>query len=450
MSRVVRSSKFRHVFGTPFKREECYDELKVTRSAWDSNYVAANPSYFAVIWESGGGGSFAVVPYSQSGKVDPKLPLISGHKLPVLDLDWNPFNDSLIASASEDCYVKIWSIPEGGLKETMSEPVQNLAGHKRKVGTVQFNPVANNILASTSSDFSVKVWDIEKGSAAYSLDGAHADIIQSADWSYNGSQIVTSCKDKKIRIVDPRSNSVAAEAEGHQGIKGSRAIWLGNREKIFSVGFTKTSEREYCLWDPKDMSKPVVRTSVDSAAGILMPFYDNDTSVLFLAGKGDGNIRYYEIVDEAPYIHYLTEFKTNTPQRGLCFLPKRALNVSDCEIARALKVGVKSVEPISFQVPRKSDIFQDDLFPDCFAGEPALSSEEWKSGKDSAPKTRSLAPGFVAKKQNTEINFSKQVEEKPLTEKELKEEVEKLTKRVSYLEAEIIKKDAKIKELSGQ
>lgn len=29
-----------------------------------------------------------------------------------------------------------------------------------------------------------------------------------------------------------------------------------------------------------------------------MPFFDEDTSVLFLAGKGDGNIRYYEIVNE--------------------------------------------------------------------------------------------------------------------------------------------------------
>ncbi len=84
-----------------------------------------------------------------------------------------------------------------------------------------------------------------------------------------------------------------------------------------------------------------------------MPFFDNDTNVLFLAGKGDGNIRYYEIVDDAPYIHYLSEFKSNVPQRGMCMLPKRAVNVSECEIVRVLKLGVKLVEPISFQVPRK-------------------------------------------------------------------------------------------------
>jgi len=229
-------------------------------------------------------------------------------------------------------------------------------------------------------------------------------------------------------------------------VKPGRAIWI--RDKIFSCGFSKTSEREICFWDPKDLSKPLLRQQVDSASGGLMPFYDADTSVLFLAGKGDGNIRFYEVVDEAPYIHYLSEFKSSTPQRGMCMLPKRGVNVSDNEIVRMLKVGVKLVEPISFQVPRKSEIFQDDIYPDCFSGEYSLTGDEWASGKVAEQKRRSMAPGFVAKKVVAEFNPVQQ-EEKSLSEKELKDEVDRLTKRVAFLEAEIIKRDAKIKELSG-
>jgi len=448
MSRVVRSSKFRHVFGTPAKKEEAYDELKVTRSAWDTNLICANPSYFAVLWESGGGGSFAVIPYSLTGKVDPKLPLVTGHKSPVLDIDFNPFNDNLIASASEDCTVKIWGIPEGGLKENLNDPLQNLSGHKRKVGTVQFNPVANNILCTSSTDFSVKIWDIEKGSANLTVDGQHSDIINSADWNTNGSLLATACKDKKIRVVDPRQNKVASEApDAHQGVKGSRAIWL--KDRIFSVGFSKMSEREYCIWDSKDLSKPLLRQTIDSASGSIMPFFDRDTSILFLAGKGDGNIRYYEIVDEAPYMHYLSEYKSATPQRGMCMIPKRAVNVSENEIVRMLKLSVKMMEPISFQVPRKSDLFQDDLFPDCPSGEPALAADEWLSGKNAEPKLRSMSPGFVQKKVVQDFNPVQKQEEKPMSEKELKDEIDRLGKRVAYLEAELIKKDAKIKELGG-
>jgi len=294
----------------------------------------------------------------------------------------------------------------------------------------------------------VKIWDIEKGSNSLSIDAQHTDIVNSSDWNENGSLICTASKDKKLRVIDPRANKVVGEGEAHQGIKASRAIWL--RDKIFTVGFSKLSEREYAIWDSKDLSKPLSRQSIDSASGAIMPFFDKDTNVLFLAGKGDGNIRYYEIVDEAPYIYYLTEFKSATPQRGMCMMPKRAVNVSDCEIDRLMKLGVKTMEPISFQVPRKSDIFQDDLFPDCFSGDYSLTGDEWISGKNAQQKTRPMAPGFVpGKKVAAEFNPVQQTEEKPMSEKELKEEVEKLQKRVAYLEAELVKKDAKIKELSA-
>lgn len=37
--RFVRASKYRHVFGQPAKRELCYDNIKVTTNAWDSNII---------------------------------------------------------------------------------------------------------------------------------------------------------------------------------------------------------------------------------------------------------------------------------------------------------------------------------------------------------------------------------------------------------------------------
>jgi len=258
----------------------------------------------------------------------------------------------------------------------------------------------------------------------------------------------TISKDKKLRIIDPRKNAISSEVEAHQGIKGSRAVWLSD-SRVLSSGFSKTSEREFCLWDLREFTKPLTKTMVDSASGLLMPFFDNDTSMLYLVGKGDGNIRYYEVVDEAPYIHYLTEFQSKTPQRGCCFVPKRAVNVSDCEVARILKVGVKLVEPISFQVPRKSDLFQDDLFPDCFSGEPTLSGDEWLAGKNGNAKTRSMAPGFVKKEIKSDFNPTKQQEEKPMSENQMKDTIDKLTKRVTYLESELVKRDARIKELES-
>lgn len=450
MSKFVRSSKYRHVFGTPNKKENTYDNVKVTRSAWDSNKVKVNPKFVGICWEAGGGGSVAVIPQEVQGKMKPDFPLVSGHKAPVLDIDFNPFNDNILATGSEDAYVKVWFIPDGGLTEHATESAQVLQGHRRKVGTVDFNPVASNVLATSSTDFSLKLWDIEKGNELLNITH-HADIIQCVAWNYDGSLLATTCKDKKLRIFDPRSSTVAHEVEGHQGVKGSRACWLGKTNRIFTTGFGKTSERQYMMWDHGDMSNPLVNTTVDNASGLLMPFYDSDTGVLFLAGKGDGNIRYYEITDEKDYIYFLSEYKSNSPQVGMGYLPKRGVDVSTCEIARLYKATPGMVEPISFQVPRKSDMFQDDLFPDTASGEPSLTADEWVSGSNAEPKLMSLAPGFQAPAKPTqEMTFQKQVvDEGPKNENELRAEYEKLKTRVAYLEAELVKRDARIKELGG-
>jgi len=234
----------------------------------------------------------------------------------------------------------------------------------------------------------------------------------------------------------------------HQGVKGSRVCWL--KDKVLTVGFSKSSEREFNIYDPRSIGEPLAHLNIDTSSGGIMPFFDPDTSILFLAGKGDGNIRYYEIVDEAPYFYYLSEFKSPAPQKGIAFLPKRALNLGECEIARALKLHVNKVEPISFRVPRKSDIFQDDLYPDTYAGEPALTLDQWVKGSNAEPKTRSLAPGFVAKEKPVDFNPVAQKVEAPKSERELSTENEKLKNRVAYLESELTKRDAKIKDLESR
>jgi coronin-1B/1C/6 len=451
MSRIVRSSKYRHVFGTPNKKENCYDNLKVTRSAWDSNFVCASRENFSVIWESGGGGAVAVINYKNQGKVSANLPLITGHKAPVLDQQFNPFNESLLATASEDAYVKIWQIPREGMTKNMDEPVQTLSGHKRKVGTTNFHPTSSNVLATSSTDFSVKVWDIEKGEARSTVEG-HGDIINAVSWNYDGSQMATVSKDKKLRLIDPRAGTpIIAEAEAHQGVKGSRVIWLGRKNKLFTVGFNKTSEREYSIWDPANMAAPVLQATVDSSSGVIMPFYDDDTSVLFLAGKGDGNIRYYEIVDENPYIHFLSEYKSATPQRGLCPVPKLAVDVNNCEIVRFLKLAGTLCEPISFVVPRKgSDAFQDDLYPDTPGPDAAQSADDYFSGKNVFPTLVSMAPGFQPKAKEVDFNPVAVKTEEVLSEKELREAYEKQKNRIAYLEAELLKRDAHIKDLEAR
>jgi hypothetical protein len=87
------------------------------------------------------------------------------------------------------------------------------------------------------------------------------------------------------------------------------------------------------LFESSNLSQ-IVRKGIDNSSGQLMPFYDDDTKMLYLAGKGDGNVRYYEYTGGEEYIYALSEFKTNKPCKGGCFMYKTGLNVSECEVAR--------------------------------------------------------------------------------------------------------------------
>ncbi|NXB89796.1 COR1B protein, partial [Vidua chalybeata] len=357
--KVVRQSKFRHVFGQPVKTDQCYDDIRVSRVTWDSTFCAVNPSFVAIIVEASGGGAFLVLPLHKTGRIDKSYPTVCGHTGPVLDIDWCPHNDHVIASGSEDCTVmvrggpgswgvagvtplrslsplspQVWQIPENGLSQPLTEPVVVLEGHSKRVGIVTWHPTARNVLLSAGCDNVVLIWNVGTAEELYRLDGLHPDLIYSVSWSRDGSRFCTACKDKSVRVIDPRRGTVVVEKErAHEGARPMRAIFLADG-KIFTTGFSRMSERQLALWDTENLEEPMGLQELDSSNGALLPFYDPDTSVVYVCGKGDSSIRYFEITEEPPYIHFLNTFTSKEPQRGMGWMPKRGLDVSKCEIAR--------------------------------------------------------------------------------------------------------------------
>jgi coronin-1B/1C/6 len=426
----------------------------MTKSAWDSNWVTASSKWICVAWQTAGGGAVGVLDVSKPGKLEPtQVPLVSGHKGAVLDLEFDPFNDDVFATCSEDCTTKIWRIPAEGLKagSQLTEDIQTLKGHKRKVGVIKYHPIVENLIATASQDYEIKVWDIEKG-VACNTTAAGSNIIQSLDWNYDGSLLCTNSKDKKVRIIDPRNQAVVSEANSHVGVKGGRALWLGKSEKLVTVGFGTGASREYMVWDSKKMDQPILKQGLDNAAGVIIPFYDEDANILFFVGKGDGGIRYYEVSpDDEPsqMLHEISTYRTNDPTSGCGAVYRRACNVSVNEIIRLYQVTGNQLRPLSFQVPRKSDLFQDDLYPECRGDQPNLALDAWLAGENATPKLVSLEHGFVAT-QKTERKIEKVEDEKELSATEQKHKLDELTKRVAYLEAELNKAHAKIKDLEGK
>lgn len=247
-------------------------------------YVRGNTKFFSVA-ARGGGGPVLVIPYTNYGKVPRGYPLIHGHAAAVLDTAWNPFNDNILATGSDDTYIKIWSIPDGGLTESLKEPLQVLSGHSKPVSLLQWNPVASNVLASVGKEPSVRIWDVEKGTANVVLTGFEG-LVQDISWNHNGTLLSTSDKSKVARIYDARTGEVVHEWRPHSGGKPSKVVFLGESNRILTVGFTAQAKREFKIWDLSvDTEKPLTTHELDQSAGALLPYYDDDTKILYITGK---------------------------------------------------------------------------------------------------------------------------------------------------------------------
>ncbi len=338
----------------------------------------------------GGGGPVCVLRHDQTGKLS-SPPTISGHKGQVLDMAFSPFSPGMLATGSDDTTCKIWSIPDGGLTENMhaDHALVTLSGHAKKVGITRWHPSAEGVLATSSIDKTVKIWNIETGQETFSVDD-FPDYPTSMCWSYDGGIMAATTKHKEISLIDPREAAIMSTTASHPGAKSQRCCWLGSKNLIFSFGFSKQSGREIAVWDPKKMDAPVYKDEIDVASGVLMPAYDPDLNVLYLGGKGDGNIRYFEVKDDSS-LFYLSQFSGN-PQAGMCMAPKRACDIMKCEVAKIFKMEKTQVTPVSFVLPRKGEAFQEDVFPNTAAGTAAISADEWAGGATADPVLMSLDP----------------------------------------------------------
>jgi len=254
-----------------------------------------------VNWNASGGGAFAILPlpspfHGINGfphKLPDQLPLARSHSAPVLDTDWSPHNDTIVASGGEDGKAMIWKVEstlfegwgtEGWVPEDF-DPVLRIDASSRKIGQVRFHPTAAQVLATVSGEHTIKLWDLASPENSRIELSGHGDTIQSLTFNPTGSLLATTCRDRKLRIFDPRTGRQPVRiADGHTGIKGSRLVWMGEHGRIASTGFSKMSDRQVGIWDSGSLEN-LRMTTIDQSAGVLMPFW-SDNNILFVAGKG--------------------------------------------------------------------------------------------------------------------------------------------------------------------
>ncbi|XP_033998364.1 coronin-7-like isoform X1 [Trematomus bernacchii] len=390
------TSKFRHIQGAMMHRDTHITNLRGLNltTPGESDGFCVNSQRMAVPLAISGG-QIGIFERSQPGRIpDTALPTIQ-NSVNVVDLSWDPFNTHRLAVACDDAKIRVWQVPEGGLKETLTEPEVIMQGHTEKIYSIKFHPLASGLLASSSYDLSVRLWNLESGEQVKLLTG-HQDQIFAMAWSPDGKLLATVCKDGKVRIYDPRkSTAPVQEGPGPEGHRGARAVWVCEGKYLLVSGFDSRSERVLCLYSADSLSSgAIASTSISVSPSTLIPFYDPDTSVVILTAKGDTRVHIYEVVPEEPYFMECSSFNSPEPHKGLAFLPKKECNVRDVEIAVGLLLNKTTIEPVAFRVPRvKKEFFQDDVYTEtAVCWEAALTASAWLSGSNGQHKKISLKP----------------------------------------------------------
>jgi len=225
---IVRQSKFRHIFGTPVPQDEHYKGVKLGPISPESTVLKANTTFFAFTWPIGG--TICVVPLTQKGAISEEPPLVMVEQN-IIEFNFNPFDHHQLAAGCEDGSVKVFRVPEGGLTKNQEEPELVLEGaHSKRILNVEYHPLSAGLLSTVGADNEIKLWDLAHSSPKLSLPNVHKGIITCIAWNYDGSLLATSCKDKFLRIFDPRGNSLIGEIADHQGAKSSRVIWHGKKK----------------------------------------------------------------------------------------------------------------------------------------------------------------------------------------------------------------------------
>ena len=380
----MSQSAYRNLFGQEPRYK--YHHMDLCKASTEGNKMAINNKFMALTWNYDRGGIAIFNPNEYSyGKPDQKL--LKGHHGKIFDLKFSPFSTDLLATASEDCTIKLWKIPEEGLKEDIKNDVQMYTGHKRKVSLLDFNPLAADVMASTSVDYTIQVWNMIKSEtyASCKINGNPTSL----EWNENGSLIAATDSEKKITIFDPRSNKVVYSITVTDG-RGPKFVWTGN-DTFASVNISKKNEREFKHFDiRKADNNELCKVKIDEQVTAITPYFDHESKLLFTVGKGEANVNVFDFNNPTPL--RCLNYSTSNAASSFVMLDRRNVDFKKNEVDKMAKWTVlNEIMYVSFYVMRRENKYDPNLFPDLPTYEPAMTYDEWVSGENKPPVKKKIS-----------------------------------------------------------
>ncbi|OXB39193.1 actin cross-linking [Cryptococcus neoformans] len=379
-----------------------YDSLPSISSLHQDSQILRVTPHVAFFPIQGTGGRLCVHPLKKKGRVAVGGEGYLTTGVGIVDFDAELGDEKRVAVAGEDGAVRVWKVDEDGVQGVGPQPGQVLHGKNiDKFSQILFHPMARDLLVGVTNDYGqahIRFWDISKGKEVKVVDVPAPSVYRLA-FSPAGDKVAVGTKDGRLVVFDPRNPEVVSSGKAHDSPRSFQISWIDDNH-IVSVGFSRGSQRKILLYRlPSSAGGGITTVSsvtIDVSPSVLFPVYDPDTSILYVWGKGERVIQAYEVHpenDREP-IAKLPGFTGDSPQIATMFLPKRMVDMKKVEVAKALRLTAKTLEEVSFTIPRnKPDFFQDDIYvPTKNIETPSLTASEWLDGKDVAQEIIDLKP----------------------------------------------------------
>ena len=149
----------------------------------------------------------------------------------------------------------------------MQQEDLELIGHAKKVLSLRWHHIADNVLASYSMDSTIKIWDVNEGKAGITY-ADHNAMPTAMRWSPKGDVLALMLKNKTMTFFDPRSKDSVLSNPAHQSARAQKIAWI-NDETVVTVGFDKQQQREYAVWDLRNLSDGPIATDALGSEGSI-------------------------------------------------------------------------------------------------------------------------------------------------------------------------------------
>uniref|UniRef100_A0A7N5K5H7 Apoptotic peptidase activating factor 1 n=1 Tax=Ailuropoda melanoleuca TaxID=9646 RepID=A0A7N5K5H7_AILME len=204
----------------------------------------------------------------------------------------------LLATASSDCFLKLWDLNQKECRNTMF-------GHTNSVNHCRFSP-DDKLLASCSADGTLKLWDVKSANERKSInvkqfflnsEEPQEDmevIVKCCSWSPDGARIMVAAKNK-IFLWNMDSCLKVADCRGH--LSWVHCVMFSPDGSSF---LTSSDDQTIRLWETKKVCK---NSAIVLKQEIDVVFQENEVMVLAV-----DNIKRLQLINgKTGQIDYLTE-----------------------------------------------------------------------------------------------------------------------------------------------